>query len=303
MMNLSTAAASVAARPGRAAGFTLVELVVVICITAVIVGILAMLIATPMQAYFAQTRRAMLVDSANTARRLIAGDVRSALPNSVRVWSNGNIRMLEMLATSYNAAYYSEAGSPNPLLDLTVTVPPPDTDFSTVGIFGNPVPPSTGYVVVNNLGTPGADAYSLLNVIAPVNAITATIAPQPPNAPIDRVHLNPGFTFAADSPTLRVFLLSSPKPSVAYLCDQAAQTLTRYWGYAISATPGAHDTAAKMLAAGAKSSLVAQNVASCAFGATMGTAKYGQLVMLEMLLSNSGENLPVMDEVSEDNPS
>jgi hypothetical protein len=35
----------------------------------------------------------------------------------------------------------------------------------------------------------------------------------------------------------------------------------------------------------------------------MGTTKYGQLVMLEMLLSNGGENLPVMDEVSEDNPS
>ena len=282
------------------AGFTLVELVVVICITAVIAGILAMLIATPMQAYFAQTRRAMLVDSANTARRLIAGDVRSALPNSVRVWSNGNIRMLELLSTTYNAAYYSEAMAPNPLLDLTVTVPPPDTDFSTVGLFANPVPPSTGYVVVNNLGTPGADAYALTNVIAPVNTVTATIAPQPPNAPIDRVHLNPGFTFVADSPTLRVFLVSGP---VAYLCDQAAQTLTRYWGYPISATPGAHDTAAKMLAAGAQSSLVAQNVTSCAFGTTMGTTKYGQLVMLAMLLSNSGENLPVMDEVSEDNPS
>ena len=77
----------------QAAGFTLVELIVVIAITGVIVGILAMLIATPMQAYFAQTRRAMLVNSAYTARRMIAGDVRSALPNSARVWSNGNIQI------------------------------------------------------------------------------------------------------------------------------------------------------------------------------------------------------------------
>jgi MSHA biogenesis protein MshO len=285
---------------GRAAGFTLIELVVVIAITAIIAGIMVLLIATPTQAYFAQTRRAMLVDSANSARRLIGADVRSALPNSVRPWSNGNIRMLELLATTYNAAYFSEPPlSPNPLLDLTVGTP--DADFATVGLFGNPVPPNTGYVVVNNLGTPpAADAYTLTNVIAPVTTITAGTAPQPGNPPIDSVHLNPGFNFVADSPAHRVFLVSGP---VAYLCDQSAQTLTRYWGYGISASPGAHDSAAKMLAAGAQSALVARNITSCAFGATAGTAQHGQLVMLQMLLSNGGENLPIMEEVSEDNPS
>jgi MSHA biogenesis protein MshO len=287
-------------KAGRAGGFTLVELVVVIVISSILVGILAMLIATPMQAYFAQTRRAMLVDSANTARRLMTSDIRSALPNSARIWSNGNIRMLELLATTYNATYYYEPGPPppNPLLDLTVMTA--DADFSTVGLFGNPVPPNSGYVVVNNQGTAGADAYTLLNVIAPVNTITASTAPTLPNSPIDRVHLNPGFAFAADSLKHRVFLVSGP---VAYLCDQAAQTLTRYWSYGISATPGAHDTAAKMVAANAKSSLVAQNITSCVFGVTLGTTQYGQLVRLQMLLSSGGDNLPVMAEVSEVNPS
>jgi MSHA biogenesis protein MshO len=309
MRNPATSAAiDIAPRAGRAAGFTLVELVVVIVITSIIVGILAVLIAAPMQAYFAQTRRATLVDSANTARRLIASDVRSALPNSARIWSNGNIRMLELLATTSNATYYFEPGppAPRPLLDLSAGAP--DADFSTLGLFANPVPPNTGYVVINNLGTPGADAYSLSNVIAPVNTITASTAPPPPLPPpplppIDSVHLNPAFTFVADSPAHRVFLLSSPLPSVAYLCDQAAQTLTRYWGYGITATPGAHDSAAKMLAAGAQSALVARNITSCTFGTTPGTANYGQLVMLQLLLSTGGENLPVMVEVSEDNPS
>jgi MSHA biogenesis protein MshO len=304
-LNKRTARARVP-RPAHAAGFTLIELVVVIAITSIVVGILAMLIATPMQSYFAQTRRAMLVNSANTARRLISSDVRSALPNSVRVWSNGNIQMLELLTTTYNAKYYSEFNSPRALLDLNAGMP--DADFATAGLFGNPVPPATGYVVINNLGTLGHDAYALSNVIAPVNTITATTAPPPPLPPpplppIDSVHLNPAFIFVADSPAHRVFLLSSPLPSVAYLCDQAAQTLTRYWNYGIAATPGAHDTAAKMLAAGAQSALVARNITSCSFGFTPGTTNYGQLVMLQLLLSNGGENLPVMVEVSEDNPS
>ena len=283
---------------GRAAGFTLIELVVVIAITAIIAGIMVLLIATPMQAYFAQTRRAMLVDSANSARRLIAADVRSALPNSVRPWSNGNIRMLELLATTNNAAYFSELPlSPNPLLDLTV------------GIAPTPI-----------LRPSASSAIRCRRIAATWSSTTwerprGRLHPDPSdrageydhgqhraptrNPPIDRVHLNPGFNFVADSPSTGC---SWCRGSVAYLCDQAAQTLTRYWGYGISATPGAHDSAAKMLAAGAQSALVARNVTSCTFGATAGTTQHGQLVMLQMLLSNGGENLPIMEEVSRGQP-
>lgn len=70
-------------------GFTLVELVVAITVSAVIVGFVALFIATPMQAYFAQARRAELVSEAEVALRSIANDLQNATPANVNVIAGG----------------------------------------------------------------------------------------------------------------------------------------------------------------------------------------------------------------------
>jgi len=57
----------------------------------IVVAFMAMFIVTPMQAYTGQTRRAELVDEADSALRLMGRDLRSALPNSVRVTSSGTV--------------------------------------------------------------------------------------------------------------------------------------------------------------------------------------------------------------------
>jgi MSHA biogenesis protein MshO len=107
-------------------GFTLIELVVTIAVSSVVVSFMTMFIVMPMNAYTAQTRRASLVDASDSALRFMARDIRSALPNSVRVTAGGTVTALELLATA-DGARYQDNGSPALALDFTQ----PDGAFST----------------------------------------------------------------------------------------------------------------------------------------------------------------------------
>ena len=66
-------------------GFTLVEMIMVIVITGIIGGMVAVFLKAPVQQYMDVARRADMTDIADTALRRVARDLRLALPNSVRV--------------------------------------------------------------------------------------------------------------------------------------------------------------------------------------------------------------------------
>ena len=70
-------------------GFTLVEMIIVIVITGIIGGMVAMFIRMPVQGYVDSARRAEMTDIADTALRRIGRDLRTAVPNSVRVPARG----------------------------------------------------------------------------------------------------------------------------------------------------------------------------------------------------------------------
>ena len=91
-------------RSRQAAGFTLVELVVVIVISAIVAVFMVLFLDTPIESYFAQTRRSDLVDSAHRISDAVTADARTALPNSMRVNAAGTA--LELLATTGVARYY-----------------------------------------------------------------------------------------------------------------------------------------------------------------------------------------------------
>lgn len=78
----------------RARGFTLIELIVVIVMTGVLVGALITYIGPAIRSYLAVARRASMTDQADSALRRILFDVRSAVPNSVRLISPGCIEMI-----------------------------------------------------------------------------------------------------------------------------------------------------------------------------------------------------------------
>jgi MSHA biogenesis protein MshO len=274
-----------------AGGFTLVELVITIAVGAVVVAFSAMFILTPLEAYTAQTRRAALVDAADSALRFMSRDVRSALPNSVRTASGGSVVALELLATVDGARYQDNGPLANAALALTFGAPA--SAFSTTVPFTQltlPWSSSSHYLSIYNVGVPGADAYQMSNVITPAGTTIAITAGSTPNQNL--VTLNPAFQFAYGSPEKRIYLLSGP---VSYLCDTTAGTLTRYAGYAIASIQPT--SAAALLAAGATGALVANNVASCAFNYASGTAQRNALATLTLGLAQSGESVALLNEV------
>ena len=250
-----------------------------------------MFIVMPMNAYSAQTRRATLVDSADSALRFIGRDLRSALPNSVRVTSGATVQALELLATIDGARYQDGGPLTNPALELDFSAA--DGAFSTTVPFTQltlPWSSTSAYLVVYNVGVPGADAYEMANIITPAGTAIAVAAGATANQNL--VTLSPAFKFAYGSPGKRIYLVSGP---VTYLCDTSAATLTRYSGYTIaSAQP---TTSATLLGAGATAALVASGVSSCQLNYSSGTAQRNALATLSLALTNSGESVQLLNEV------
>jgi MSHA biogenesis protein MshO len=255
----------------RAAGFTLVEAIVVIGITGIVAAGIAMFILRPVQSYVDAVRRAELTDVADTALRRIGRDIRSALPNSVRVVTAGGVTYLEYLQTSGGGRYRADVDSAGAgdILDFTAN----DTSFDVLG----PVPPlSAGdRLVVYNLGpgTVESDAYTGNNstTFASVAASTVTMAAK-------------RFPFA--SPGRRFHVVQHPVTSA---CNPVSGELRRYWNYAIGAaqpTPPAT----------ANNALLARNVAACVFTYNTVTQRSG-VVSLSLTLSQAGESVNLFQQV------
>ncbi|MGB5495565.1 MAG: prepilin-type N-terminal cleavage/methylation domain-containing protein, partial [Sedimenticolaceae bacterium] len=64
------------------AGFTLIELIIVIIISGVLSIVVMQFITAPIDVYVDQSRRARLVDQAQALTQRLAQDVRLAVPNS-----------------------------------------------------------------------------------------------------------------------------------------------------------------------------------------------------------------------------
>lgn len=279
---------------------TLIELVVVIALCGICAIFMSMFLVTPMDSYAAQAQRANLVDAADAALRLLARDLRGALPNSVRVATSGNVVALELLATIDGARYNDSGPQSNAALWLDFSQA--DGAFATTVPFSQislPYSSSSAYLSIYNVGVTGANAYApyvanTSNVITPPGTQITISTGATANAQL--VTLSQPFQFAWGSPNKRVYLVSGP---VSYLCDTSAGTLTRYTGYSISLTQPS--SAAALLAAGASAGSVATNVATnagaCGFVYAPGTAARVGMATLSLQLTSGGQSVQLLQQV------
>jgi MSHA biogenesis protein MshO len=279
------------------AGFTLIELVISITISAIVVGFAALFFNGPVRGFTDQVRRAELVDAAESALRRMGRDVRRALPNSTRVTTNGTVTALEILNSVEGVRY--RAGPPPGNANGWLTFATDDSAFNSIGQFDSiakPFSSTSHYLSIYNVGVAGADAYELNNVITPAG--TEIEIENAAETGEDNITLNPSFQFAYPSPRQRVYLIDSP---VSYLCDTSTGRLTRYSGYSIAANQSDRDSSAELGAAGASDSIMSDYLTACTFTYTPGTAQRSALLTLSLTLTQDGESITLLQQVHVDN--
>ena len=277
-------------RSRSSAGFTLIELVVAIVLAAIVAGFVVLFLDAPIQSYFAQTRRSDLVDSANRIAAAITGDVRTALPNSLRATTAGSATALELLATQGVARYYGQ-GDKNGVGGEELTIGTTATAFGTLESFGpQTLPYRPPFLAIGNLGTATYNAYNSATGVMTGAGTQVTVNPSPGSpfvAGENQVTLSGApMTFQAPGapgvqPSVHnAYLVSGP---VSYVCDSVAGTLRRYSGYAATTAQAATPPGA--------GALIAHDVTQCVISFGVPSARYGQLAILTITLSSGGESL------------
>jgi len=255
----------------RAAGFSLIELVVVLVLLGALALVSVALIRQPIDASADVQRRARLADAADQAMVRLSRDVRLALPNSIRTSADG--RAIEMLVAPMGGRYRARptAAGAGDVLDFAAA----DASFDLLAPL-SAVPVSGQWAVVYNLTATG----TLANAWAGGNR--AVIGAGSTDM---RVVLSPAFQFPFPSPSQRVYIVDQ---AVQYRCA-ADGRLLRHAGF-----PPA---AAMQVPPAGTGALIAEGVSFCDFRYQAGNASRQSLVMFSLALSREGESVNLLKSV------
>jgi MSHA biogenesis protein MshO len=275
----------------RERGVTLIEMVIVIAITAIIAGAVAVFISRPVEGYADAARRAEMSDIADTALRRMTRDLRTALSNSIRITNAGNVRYIEYLQTSGGGRYRSDVdpgGGGNPL-NFTAA----DIAFDVLGAM--PSISAGDSIVIYNLG-PGSgtsDAYA-----APPNNNRAAFSSVTGNV----INLVAAKLFPFSSPGKRFQVVQYP---VTYACDPlpaGTGDLRRYWGYDIQPSQPTPTPASPPAGSGSAQTLLARNISDCSFFYTAdGPTSRTGILALNLQVEQAGEKVQLFQQVHVNN--
>jgi MSHA biogenesis protein MshO len=276
----------------------MLELVVAITVASVVIVFLTMFLSAPVNAYFAQGRRADFVDTAERTSRLIRRDIEGALPDSVRQAATGNFRVFDMIAIERTRAgdiARYRVGPPADAQHLSIN----SADANGFAILGAYFPPGTPTTALPGqrrliVGRSTSDPYTGVRFMTgPLTVSLASLGQDE-----ELLTTSAAVNFQNASRSNRVFI-TAQVPTVAYMCDLGTRTLTRYTGFPIEAI-ALHNTTALLSGKSATSEVIADNVTACTFRPVAprdGAVVIRGILSYQITLTLDGETTLVFDQV------
>lgn len=278
-------------------------MVTIISLTGVLSVGLAQVLQHPMNGYLAVSRRTELVALAELAMNRMTRDLRSALPNSVRIAGGGTV--LELMHMTSGGRYRRDPGingSGEDHTDATDWISfGGDTRFNVLGrfqdldlVYGTPL--SAGHrVAIYPTGVnvwAEAAAGSNPGVITPASTSVTILD----DGDEDQVQLSASHRFELTSPNARLYVIDTP---VTYLCDVADGSLWRIDGYTMTAGQPTNRAAAPL--ATGQTDRASDGVNVCRFDYVPGSPTRAGLVTIEIVLDNAGERVRLLQQVQVQN--
>ena len=299
-------------RPKNQRGFTLVEMIIVIVITGIIGGMVAMFIRAPVQGYVDSARRAEMSDVADTALRRIGRDVRTAVPNSLRIPSPADSYYIEFLPTRDGGRYRSapgtgtlcSAGTNGDALDFSQPdgLNHVDTCFE---IIGAPMDFANGDAIV--VGSTQSDGSLPYKTAASGGVMRMIANPAGVGTAKTSVIITSTVAFPASSELdgHRFEVVPADQQAVTYACinmqggaldakSDGQGTLTRYWKYGILA-----GQPVPPLGTGS-SAVLASNVSECHF-VYDASSQRNSLLAVRLKITRGGESVNLYHEIHVNN--
>ena len=285
----------------RQRGFTLIEMIVVMVITGIIGGMVAMFIKAPVQGYVDSARRAEMTDIADTALRRLARDIRTAVPNSVRIPA-GVITYIEFLPTRAGGRYRANAtggtGGCGAIPADALTFDAADICFEIVGA---PITFLAGdQIVIGSTQSDGMPPYQLPTSATGIRRAFSGVV----GAPVAKVDITPTVVFPpfAEVQGQRFNVVPGDQQAVTYACVGTLNTLDanqdgqaqliRYSNYGFNPTQSLPTTAG--------APLLADKVSACEIVYDAVNQRNG-LVAIRLGITRGGESISLYHQVHVNN--
>lgn len=293
----------------RQAGFTLIELIMVMVITGIIAGAVAIFMKTPVDQYLDIARRAEMADIADTALHRMARDIRTAVPNSVRLPEEPST-YIEFLPTKTGGRYRANPATAGAaqcggalaedIFDFTIADP-------CFEILGPTIDFTDGdQIVIGSTQSNGNPPYQDPGLTAAIcgdpatsTCIRRSVAVAGDQQKVDMISAYPLPSFAMLSGQ-RFEVVPGDQQAVTYACEnvggttEGTGTLTRYWAYGFNA-----EQAAPAFLIGS-SALLADKISACSIAYNTANPRNG-LVAITLTITSGGESISLYQEIHVNN--